>query len=82
MELQRGTMLKKIRQVFPQGNPQEIITCLEAYGTEPYEKATWRVYLAILKLCDEENLSDPSGYVRAAKLDFRDILAWPNIRTK
>jgi hypothetical protein len=34
------------------------------------------VYLAILKLCEEEKLSDPSLNVEAAKQDFRDVLAW------
>ena len=75
-KFKRSTVLKKIRQVFPKREPQEILACLEAYGTESHETGRYRVYLAILKLCDEENLSDPSGYVKAAKQDFRDILAW------
>lgn len=76
MELKRDTVFKKVRQIFPERDLQEIIACLEAYGTESYEKGKYRVYLAILKPCDEENLSGPTYYVKAAKQDFRDILAW------
>ena len=76
MKSQLDIVLKKIRQVFPDRDAKEILTSLEAYGTESYETGKYRVYLAILKLCDEEKLSDPSSYVRAAKQDFRDVVAW------
>lgn len=75
-------VLKKIHQVFPGRKSQEILSILEAYGIEPHETGRVRVYLAILKLCDEERLSDPSHYVKAAKTDFRDILAWAEYPNK
>ncbi len=75
-ESQIDAVMKKIRQVFPSRDPKEILSCLEAYGTESYETGKYRVYLAIVKLCDEEKLSDPSRYVKMAKQDFRDVLAW------
>ena len=69
-------VLKTIQQVFPQEDEDEILARLEPYGSESHEKEKYRVYLAILKLCDEEQLSDPSHYVQAAKQDYRDVLAW------
>lgn len=69
-------VLDKIRQVFPSKDPQEILSILEDYGTEDWEHGKYRVYLAILKLCDEERLSDPTKYVKVAKQDYRDVLAW------
>ena len=32
--------------------------------------------LAILKLCDEEGLANPTHYIEAACGDYRDVLAW------
>lgn len=80
-DFQLDAVLKRIRQVFPDRDPNEILSCLEDYGTESYETGKYRVYLAILKLCEEEKLSDPSRYVKAAKKDFRDVVAraeYPN----
>lgn len=65
---------KKIQQIFPDKEMSEIIECLEEYGAKSKEKD--RVHLAILKLCEEEKLSDPSIYVKAAQADYRDVLAW------
>ncbi len=75
-ESQLDVVLRKIRQVFPDKDPKEILARLEAYGTESSESGKYRVYLAILKLCDEERLSDPSHYVKEAIQDYRDVLAW------
>ena len=54
---------------------------MNRYGTEKYEREKNRVHLAILKLCEEEKLEDPSKYVEIAKKDFRDVIAmaeYPN----
>lgn len=75
-DFQLDAVLEKIRLVFPGRDPKEILSCLEDYGAESRETEKYRVYLAILKLCEEEKLSDPSPYVKAAKQDFRDVLAW------
>lgn len=70
------TVRKKIGKIFPHRDVQEILALLEDYGKESHETGKVRVYLAILKLCDEENLPDPAHYVQLAKQDFRDVLAW------
>ena len=82
MQPELEIVLKKIHQVFPGKKYQEILSILESYGIKPHETGRVRVYLAILKLCDEEGLSDPSHYVKAAKTDFRDVLAWAEYPNK
>ena len=74
--IQLATVLKKIRQVFPGKDEKAILASLDEYGTESYEKEKHRVFLAILKLCDEENLNEPSRYIKVAKQDYRDVLSW------
>lgn len=71
-----NSVRRKIAQIYPRRNRQEILASLEEYGQETYETGKMRVYLAILKLCEEENLPDPSHYVKMARQDFRDVLAW------
>ena len=70
------TVKRKIRSVFPDQDENIIYTQLCAYGVESHEQEKYRVYLAILKLCEEEGLSDPSHYISEAKQDFRDVLYW------
>ena len=69
-------MLAKAREVFPSWELSDLMALLDSYGTEEHEGEKERVQLAILKLCDEDNLDDPSRYVDAAKRDYRDVLAW------
>lgn len=68
-------VLRKIKQLWPDADPQEILDLLNAYGTESYETGRTRVQLAILKLSggDRERLPD---LVKMAKVDFRDVLAY------
>jgi len=66
----------KIKKVFPGRSYDEILSILARYGEEKHEKEQDRVHLAILKLCEEEMLDDPSKYVEIAKKDYRDVLAW------
>jgi hypothetical protein len=58
---------------------------LDQYGVESYEKGRARVQLAILKVFQEGTTGQESGeqklerlrgLVRAAKCDYRDVLAW------
>ena len=72
----RALVVEKVRQVFPDRDPDEILAVLDSYGREGCEAETARVQLAILKLCDEEGRDDPGSYVTAAKADYRDVLAW------
>jgi geranylgeranyl pyrophosphate synthase len=71
-----NTLRKKINQVFPTRDENDILAILEEYGKTAHETVRYRVYLAILKLCEEEKLPDPTHYVNRAKEDFRDVLAW------
>jgi len=66
----------KIKKVFPGRRYDEILSILARYGEEKHEKEQGRVHLAILKLCEEEMLDNPSKYVEIAKKDYRDVLAW------
>ena len=72
----RSLVVEKVRQVFPDRDPDEILAVLDDYGREDHEGEPARVQLAILKLCDEDGRDDPSSYVAAAKADYRDVLAW------
>ena len=68
-------VLRKIKQMWPDADPQEILDLLNEYGTESYETGRTRVQLGILKLSrgDRERLPD---LVKMAKVDWRDVLAY------
>ena len=72
----RALVVEKVRQVFPDRDPDEILAVLDDYGREGSEAETARVQLAILKLFDEAGRDDPNSYVAAAKADYRNVLAW------
>ena len=72
----RDIVLKTIARVFPDDDGAAVLARLEAYGTEPHETDVDRVHLAVLKLCEEDGASEPSGYVARAKQDSRDVIAW------
>jgi hypothetical protein len=68
-------VLRKIKQMWPDADPQEIMDLLDEYGTEDFETGVERVQLAVLKLCkgDRDRLPD---LVEMAKTDWRDVLAY------
>ena len=68
-------VLIKIKKMWPDADPHEILDLLNEYGTESYETGRTRVQLAILKLSggDRERLPD---LVKMAKADWRDVLAY------
>ncbi len=76
MDSQHARLIKKIRRIFPERSSETIFTALRSYGVEPHEREPYRVYLAILKLSEEDHLSDVSFYLKVAKQDHRDVLAW------
>ena len=52
-----------------------VLTELEKFGTEAYEREAERVRLAILKLC-EARTECLIELVAVAKRDYRDVLMW------
>ena len=70
----KTTVLRKVPHVFPSGDPAQILGMLAG------AKLSYRVQLAIIKLCDEGNgLSDVAQYVNAAKIDDRDVLSFAEL---
>lgn len=52
VEPTRELVLTKVKEVFPQDDPAEILTLLDQYGVEHYERERDRVQLAILRLSE------------------------------
>lgn len=78
-------VMEKIVAVFPECDPQSVLSVLDRYGTEGHEQERRRVQMAILKLCDEAAAPDLEATVKDAKQDFRDILVWaesPNLSAR
>ena len=78
-------VLAKIVVVFPDRDPQSVLSVLDRYGTEGHEQEQRRVQLAILKLCDEAACPDLERTVEDAKEDFSDVLVWaesPNLSAR
>ncbi len=85
------TVIDIIKRVFPDQNPQLVLRELHNKVVVPFPGERARIYLAILKLCEQEGLSDPMKYIHAANQDYRDVLYWaetphearsPSITTK
>jgi len=70
----REEVLALAKAMFGEGNLAEVLTVLDAYGTESHEREVNRVKLAILELSKgrKETLLH---WVKIAKLDYRDPLA-------
>jgi len=68
----RNKVLSKVRQLFPQHDPDEILAILDRYGVDPYENSPELVHLAILKL-SEGNLDRLREHVETARRDFLDV---------
>ena len=71
----RDDLLASIRAGFPGDRWTGVISLLDTYGTESWERERERVQLAILKLSagSEEKLRE---YLAVAKRDYRDVLFW------
>lgn len=63
------------RRDFPDSELAGILAALALYGTEPWENEVERVQLAILQL-SAGNKNKLLEFVKIAKVDYRDILAW------
>jgi len=71
----RDDVVAAVHAVFPKSDAATILSILDLYGTEPYEREKERVQLAIVSLSGgrEDKLPD---FVQAAKTDYRDVLCW------
>lgn len=71
----RDDVLALARSLFDEPAMADVLKILAAYGTEHHEREVQRVQMAILELSrgDRGKLPD---LVRAAKSDYRDVLAW------
>jgi hypothetical protein len=71
----RELVMKKAKDVFPKEDTAKIMSILDQYGTDSYERERERVQIAILKSSKGE-MKDLEEGVKAAKQDYRDVLAW------
>jgi predicted Fe-Mo cluster-binding NifX family protein len=71
----RELVLKKVKDVFPKEDTSKIMSILDQYGVDSYERERERVQIAILKL-SEGKMKELEEGVKAAKQDYRDVLAW------
>jgi uncharacterized protein YpuA (DUF1002 family) len=63
---------------FPDPQFAQVVAVLGEYGVEPHEREIARVQLAILELSGA-NVDKVRDLVKAAKLDYRDVLAWQQL---
>jgi len=73
--ISRKKILDKITRYWPDVNPEEVMSVLDEYGKENYERERNRVQLAILKLSAGQRNQLPK-LVKMAKGDYRDVLAY------
>ena len=73
--LPQDLVLQKIRQYWPDEDPQAVLDILNTYGDSEMERGRGRVHLAILKLC-EGKLEKLPDLIAMAKQDYRDVLAY------
>jgi len=74
----RDDVLISVQTVFRASDAAIVLSILDQYGTEHYERERERVQLAIIELSagSEGKLRE---LVKAAKTDYRDILAWQQL---
>jgi hypothetical protein len=77
----RELVLSKVKELFPEHDPAEILERLDEYGVEPYQRERDRVQLAILWLSkgDMERLVK---FISHARRDYRDVLLWSQYLSK
>ena len=71
----RDDILAAAKAAFPASEPATIVAELDLYGVAPHEPERERVQLAIIELSNG-SIDKVREYVRIAKTDYRDILAW------
>ena len=71
----RELVTKKAKAVFPKEDVSKVMSILDQYGVDSYERERERVQIAILKL-SEGKMEELRESVKAAKQDYRDVLAY------
>lgn len=71
----RDQVVAAAQAAFAESDLAEILTALDQYGKAPCENEVARVRLAIIQL-SEGNKNKLLEFVKIAKVDYRDILAW------
>ena len=74
----REDVLAAARAAFPESDLADVLAALDLYGAEPYEREIERVQLAILAI-SAGNKEELLQLVKAAKSDYRDVLAWQQL---
>ncbi len=75
VEYNKGLVVAKVKQSFPNEDQEKILAILNLYGKETYEQEQERVQIAILKLSDGD-LERLRKNIETAKRDYRDVLAY------
>ena len=71
----RDDVVAAVRAGFPGSDAATILSVLDLYGTQSYEREKERVQLAVVAL--SEGSEDKLLYfVQCAKTDYRDVLYW------
>jgi hypothetical protein len=71
----RDDVVARITHDFPSEEPARLLTILDEYGTQSYERERERIQLAILHL-RKGDIEEARAYTKAAKRDYRDVLLW------
>jgi hypothetical protein len=71
----RADVEAAVRAAFARSDTATIMSVIDLYGTQPYERERERVQLAVIGLSrgSEEKLLE---LVQVAKTDYRDVLSW------
>jgi predicted DCC family thiol-disulfide oxidoreductase YuxK len=76
LEVEANPVLRKLAAIWEQpAEREQVLSELQRYGRQTYEREADRVRLAILKLC-EGRRDRVTELVAAAKRDYRDVLMW------
>ena len=78
MPFSRRNVEELAESLFSDSDVQEILTILDEYGSQSYELEPDRVKCAILEL-SKGNLEKLRYFVKIAKTDYRDILAFKEL---
>lgn len=79
MTIARENIISVVKKTFPNSDISTILSILDLYGTESYEREIERVRMAIITLsegCEDKLLY----FLQIAKTDYRDVLCWVDMK--